>query len=58
MTKIIPVESGVQDLNYIEIREGLDLGDEIIIGPYRAVSSILNDGDMVKKVERHALFSN
>jgi len=58
VTKIIPVESGVQDLNYIEIREGLDLGDEIIIGPYRAVFSILNDGDMVKKVERHALFSN
>jgi len=58
IAKLISVKSGVQDLNYIEISEGLDLGDEIIIGPYRAVSSILNDGDMVNRVERHALFSD
>ncbi len=56
--KLVPVKSSIQDLNYIEIKEGLNEGDEVITGPYRVVSATLNDGDLVKKMERQPLFSD
>jgi HlyD family secretion protein len=42
---------------YIEIVEGLKEGDEVISGPYRAVSKKLEDGQEVRKVKRKELFS-
>jgi HlyD family secretion protein len=50
------VETGIQDNMYIEIQEGLEVGDEVIAGPYRAVSKKLKDGDAVKKVDKKELF--
>ena len=50
--KKIVVKSGIQDINYIEVRNGLKEGDEVIIGPYTAVSKNLKDGMKVKVVEK------
>lgn len=52
----VEVRSGIQDSHYIEIREGLEEGQEVITGPYRLVSRELRDGDEVVRVERQALF--
>ncbi len=50
------VRTGIQDNQYIEIREGLDVGQEVITGPYRLVSRELRDGDEVVRVDRQELF--
>ncbi|MCD4735767.1 MAG: efflux RND transporter periplasmic adaptor subunit [Bacteroidales bacterium] len=50
------VKSGIQDSRYIEIKEGVSEGEEVITGPYRAVSKRLKDGDEVKKVKKDDLF--
>src|SRR5678815_3873042 len=42
------VKTGIQDINYIEILNGMNAGDEIITGPYNAVSKTLKDGNKVK----------
>jgi len=50
------VKSGVQDINYIEILSGLKEGDEIITGPYTAISKTLKDGMKVKVAPKDKLF--
>lgn len=50
------VKSGVQDINYIEILSGLNPGDEVITGPYTAISKTLKDGMKVKVVAKDKLF--
>lgn len=52
------VQTGIQDLNYIEILNGLQPGEEVISGPYSAVSRILKDGSEVKVVPKEELFDN
>jgi HlyD family secretion protein len=47
--KLIKVKTGIQDNNYIEITEGLKLGDEVISGPYTAVSKMIRDGQKLDK---------
>ena len=51
------VKTGIQDNMYIQIKDGLEEGQEVIVGPYRAVSEKLKDGDLVYKVERKELFN-
>ncbi|MEP7195295.1 MAG: efflux RND transporter periplasmic adaptor subunit [Saprospiraceae bacterium] len=43
----VDVISGIQDENYIEIKSGLSIGDEVIIGPYSAISKELKSGKQV-----------
>ncbi|WP_300596204.1 efflux RND transporter periplasmic adaptor subunit [Niabella sp.] len=50
------VKTGIQDINYIEITSGLKAGDEIITGPYSAVSQTLKDDTKVKVVPKEELF--
>jgi len=50
------VRSGIQDINYIEIMGGLKEGEEVVIGPYTAVSKNLKDGMKVKVVPKDKLF--
>ena len=50
------VKTGIQDNSFIRIVEGLTEADEVITGPYRAVSRTLKDGDRVKVVDKSALF--
>lgn len=56
--KKIKVKTGIQDINYIEILEGLKEGDEVITGPYNMVSKTLKEGTKVKVVKKDALFEN
>ncbi|MEQ1676807.1 MAG: efflux RND transporter periplasmic adaptor subunit [Chitinophagaceae bacterium] len=50
------VRSGIQDINYIEILSGINPGDEIVVGPYVAISKNLKDGVKVKVVPKDKLF--
>ncbi len=50
------VKSGIQDINYIEILSGIKAGDEVVIGPYIAISKNLKDGTKVKVVPKDKLF--
>ena len=51
------VKTGIQDNTYIQILSGLKDGQEIITGPYSAVSKTLKDKDKVKKVDKKDLFT-
>lgn len=57
IAKFRKVETGIQDNTYIQVLEGLEEDEEVITGPYRAVSKLLSDGDEVFRVDREALFS-
>ncbi|MGB5024366.1 MAG: efflux RND transporter periplasmic adaptor subunit [Saprospiraceae bacterium] len=48
----VDVEIGIQDENYIEIKSGISEGDEVVIGPYVALSRKLKNGSKIhRKVE-------
>jgi len=55
--KMVKVETGIQDSEYIQVLSGLEEGQEVITAPYRAVSRKLKDGDKVVKVPKEELFS-
>jgi HlyD family secretion protein len=57
ITKKVNVKSGIQDNTYIQIISGLNEGQEVITGPYSAISKTLNDKDKVKKVDKKDLFT-
>ncbi len=48
--KMIEVKTSIQDDSYIQIIDGLSLDDEIVTGPYSAVSRKLSEGDEVTKL--------
>ena len=50
------VETGIQDNTYIQILSGLSEGDEVVTGPYRAVSKSLKNDDTIEKVDEEKLF--
>jgi len=54
--KLHKVETGIQDNTYIQILSGLSEGDEVVTGPYRAVSKSLKNGDTIEKVDEEKLF--
>lgn len=54
--KQMTVTTGIQDNDYIEIKSGINKGDEIISGPYSAVSKTLRDGTKVKQVQKEDLY--
>jgi HlyD family secretion protein len=54
--KKVVVKSGIQDINNIEIVSGLKGGEEVVIGPYNAVSKTLKDGMKVNVVPKEKLF--
>ncbi|MBW6459897.1 MAG: efflux RND transporter periplasmic adaptor subunit [Bacteroidales bacterium] len=51
------VKTGVQDNTYIQITEGLEEGQEVITGPYRAISRRLKNGDAIKVVDKKDLYA-
>jgi HlyD family secretion protein len=55
--KMAKVTTGIQDADYIEIKTGIKEGDEIISGPFTAISQALFDGSTVKKVDKSELFA-
>jgi len=56
--KKVIVKTDIQDINYIEIRSGLNDGDEVVTGPFNAISKTLKDGSVVKVVPKDKLFEN
>jgi HlyD family secretion protein len=50
--KEVPVVTGLQDDNYIEVKEGLTDGQKIISGPYNTITNLLKDGDMIQVEEK------
>jgi HlyD family secretion protein len=54
--KKVKVKTDIQDINYIEVTEGLKVDDEVITGPYELVSKTLKEKDKVKKVDKKDLF--
>jgi HlyD family secretion protein len=54
--KKVKVKTDVQDINNIEITQGLKEGEEVISAPYNVVSKTLKDGMKVQKVEKDKLF--
>jgi len=50
------VKSGIQDISYIEILSGLKGGEQVVTGPYTAISKTLKDGVKVKVVPKEQLF--
>lgn len=53
--KKIPVKTGIQDINYIEVTSGLQGGETVITGPYDVVSKQLKDKQKVKVVTKDEL---
>jgi HlyD family secretion protein len=53
--KKVVVESGIQDMTYIEVLKGLNPGTEIVVDPYTAISKTLKDGMKVKVVTKDEL---
>ena len=54
--KKVVVQTGIQDINYIQITSGLSEGSEVVVSPYTAVSKTLADGMKVKVVKKEELF--
>jgi HlyD family secretion protein len=50
------VTTGIQDINYIEITSGLKEGEQVVTGPYNAVSKTLRSGNKVQIVVQDKLF--
>lgn len=49
------VETGIQDDKYIHIKSGLEVGEEVITAPYKAISETLRDSMLVEKVKKTQL---
>lgn len=55
--QMVEVETGIQDSKYIRILKGIKVGDEVVVGPYSAVSKTLKDGKEVEVVDKDKLFT-
>ncbi len=54
--KKVVVKTGIQDNDYIEILSGLSGNDEVISGPYTAISKRLNEGSVVRITDKEKLY--
>jgi HlyD family secretion protein len=52
----VKVKTDIQDINNIEVTEGLKEGDLVVTGPYDVVSKTLKVGKLVKVVDKKDLF--
>ncbi|WP_448700527.1 efflux RND transporter periplasmic adaptor subunit [Mucilaginibacter sp. AW1-3] len=56
--KQVQVTTGIQNDTYIQVLSGLKGGEEVVAGPYSAISKTLKDKDMVEKVDKSRLFTS
>jgi HlyD family secretion protein len=54
--KKVKVLTDIQDINYIEIKDGLKEGDQVVTGPYSVVSKTMKSGVRIKVVPKDKLF--
>ena len=50
------VKTGIQDINYIQVLSGLNVGEQIVTAPYNAISKTLKTGTQVAVVPKDKLF--
>jgi HlyD family secretion protein len=55
--KQVLVTTGIQDDVYILVKSGVKAGDEVVAGPFTAISKGLKDGAIVEKVDKEKLFA-
>ncbi|MDY0199385.1 MAG: efflux RND transporter periplasmic adaptor subunit [Bacteroidales bacterium] len=55
--RMVKIKTGIQDNKIIEITEGLTGDEEIVVSPFSAITRLLEDGKLVKKVSQDKLFS-
>ena len=46
--KMVVVETGISDDNYLQVKKGINEGDEVVSGSYRAISRELENGSIVR----------
>jgi HlyD family secretion protein len=56
--KMAKVKTGIQDINNIELTDGIKSGDEVVIAPYTLISKTLKTGNKVKVVAKDKLFED
>jgi HlyD family secretion protein len=54
---MVEVKTGIQDNTYIQVLEGLQEGDEIVVAPYAAVARKLKRGKAIQVVEEKELYN-
>lgn len=52
------VTTGIQDINYYEITNGLKEGETVVTAPFEAVNKTLKSGKKVNVVEKEKLYAN
>jgi HlyD family secretion protein len=52
------VKTGIQNDQFIEIKEGISEGSKIVIGPYEAISKKLKNGSKVKILKEEELYND
>lgn len=50
--ELVPVETGIQDDQWIYVKSGLKEGDEIVTGPFNILSKRIKNNDKVKITEQ------
>lgn len=54
--KKVKVKTDIQDINYIEVLDGLQENQQVVVAPYNLISKTLKDGTKVQVVEKDKLF--
>ena len=49
---MVEVKTGISDYDNIEIPEGVTEAQEVVTGPFLAVSKRLKDGDAIKQLKK------
>ena len=52
LAKMKKVKTGISDDTYMEIKKGLQEGENVIVGPYRAISKELEDSSKVRIIKK------
>lgn len=55
--KKLKVKTDIQDINYIQVTDGLQEGMEVVSAPYNVISKTLKEGMKVKVVPKDQLFT-
>jgi HlyD family secretion protein len=58
LVHIQKVKTGIQDQSFIHVKSGLEEGQQIVIAPYTAISTLLKEASKVKVVDKDKLFTN
>ena len=55
--KKVPIKTGIQDNDYIEILSGVNEGVQVVSAPYNTISKTLKDGMQVEVVSKDKIYS-